>query len=250
MSTPMTHSASQDAVPLDPARYDAVTFDVYGTLIDWEPTILDDLADWTAKAGASCGRADLLDMFDRARAHYQQLAPARSYPDVLRAAFAYVANDLGLAVDAEVRERFAASVPSWPAYDDSVAALRRLKERFRLGALTNMDNASFAASHARLEDCFDVVVTAERAGAYKPSLRHFVLGLTDLAAMDIPPDRVLHVGQSLRADVRPGNLLGLDTVFINRPGRGLGHKGFGAELAEPIATYRTMADFVADFLGA
>ncbi|MAO54863.1 MAG: haloacid dehalogenase [Rhodospirillaceae bacterium] len=245
----MTKPAPLAPAPLDPDRYDAVTFDVYGTLIDWEPTILDDLADWAAGAGASCARADLLDMFDRARAHYQQLSPARAYPDVLRSAFAYVANDLGLAVDADVRERFAASVPSWPAYGDSVAALARLNERFRLGALTNMDNASFAASHERLEGCFDVVVTAERAGAYKPSLRHFVLGLTDLAAMDIPPDRVLHVGQSLRADVRPGNLLGLDTVFINRPGRGLGHKGFGAELAEPIATYPTMADFVADFLG-
>ena len=85
--------------------------------------------------------------------------------------------------------------------------------------------------------------------AFGGVLRHFVLGLTDLAAMGIPPGRVLHVGQSLRADVRPGNLLGLDTVFINRPGRGLGHKGFGAELAVPAATYSTMAAFVADFLG-
>ena len=111
-----------------------------------------------------------------------------------------------------------------------------------------MDDASFAKSHARLQDCFDVVVTAERAGAYKPSLRHFVLGLTDLAARDIPPARVLHVAQSLRADVRPCNLLGQDVVWINRTGRALGHTGFGAELAEPMATFPTMEAFVSDFL--
>ena len=106
-----------------------------------------------------------------------------------------------------------------------------------LGALTNMDDHSFAASHTKLNNCFDVVVSAERAGAYKPSLRHFVLGLTDLAARNISPQRVLHVAQSLRADVRPANLLGQDVVWINRENRGLGHTGFGAELAVPMAMF-------------
>ena len=117
-----------------------------------------------------------------------------------------------------------------------------------LGALTNMDDASFAKSHALLGNCFDVIVTAERAGAYKPSLRHFVLGLTDLAERKLPPQRVLHVAQSLRADVRPANLLGQDVVWIDRAGRGLGHSGFGAELAKPMATFPTMESFVSNFL--
>ena len=132
----------------------------------------------------------------------------------------------------------------WPAYPDSVAALARLRERFTLGALTNMDDASFAKSHALLNLCFEVIVTAERAGAYKPSIRHFLLGLCDLAERKIPPHRVLHVAQSLRADVRPANLLGQDVVWINRKGRGLGHRGFGAELAVPLATFPTMDAFV------
>ncbi len=84
--------------------------------------------------------------------------------------------------------------------------------------------------------------------SYKPSLRHFVLGLTDLAERKIPPHRVLHVAQSLRADVRPANLLGQDVVWINRVGRGLGHTGFGAELAVPMATFPTMEAFVSELL--
>ena len=129
---------------------------------------------------------------------------------------------------------------------DPICALQAAMEGYEV---TNMDDASFAHSHKRLGNCFDIIVTAERAGAYKPSLRHFVLGLTDLAKQDIPPERVLHVAQSLRADVRPANLLGQDVVWINREGRGLGHSGFGAELAVPMARFPTMEAFVADFLG-
>ncbi len=225
--------------------YDAITFDVYGTLIDWEPAILSTLDDWITSRGTQIERAALLDAFDRARAHYQMLAPARPYPKILRSSFAYIADELDLDLDAETRRRFGDCVGDWEPYTDSVAALAELRKHFALGALTNMDDASFARSHAKLGDCFEIVVTAERAGAYKPSLRHFVLALTDLAARDIPPQRVLHVAQSLRADVRPANLLGQDVVWINRAGRGLGHAGFGAELAEPMATFATMKEFVA-----
>jgi len=167
---------------------------------------------------------------------------------VLRSAFAYIADEYGVTPDADEQVAFAQSVGDWPAYEDSVSALARLKERFVLGAYTNMDDASFAKSHKRLGDCFEVVVTAERAQAYKPAMRHFVLGLTDLASRDIPPHRVLHVAQSLRADVRPANLLGLDVIWINRAGRGLGHTGFGAELAVPMATFASMQEFVDTFL--
>jgi 2-haloacid dehalogenase len=233
---------------MDADKYDALTFDVYGTLIDWEPTIVRLLDELVAGGGRHASEAELLDAFDRARAHYQALEPARPYPQILRSAFAYVADEFGLAVDGDAQQAFGRSVGDWLAYPDSVAALAALKQRFTLGAYTNMDDASFAKSHARLGDCFDVVVTAERAGAYKPSLRHFVLGLTDLAAREIPPARVLHVAQSLRADVRPCNLLGQDVVWINRTGRALGHTGFGAELAEPMAAFPTMETFVSDFL--
>lgn len=233
-----------------PDAYDALTFDVYGTLIDWEPAILDRLADWARRNGVTASRNDLLEGFDRARAHYQALTPCLPYPAVLRSAFSYIANAYDVVPDAQERQVFGQSVPEWLPYDDTNAAMARLKTRFALGALTNMDDASFARTHAHLNGCFDVIVTAERAQAYKPSLPHFVLGLTDLAARGIPPKRVLHVAQSLRADVRPANLLGLDIVWINRPERGLGHTGFGAELAVPMAEFPTMQAFVDAFLGA
>lgn len=231
-----------------PGDFDAITFDVYGTLIDWEPSILARLRAWADAGGVAPGDAALIDAFDRARAHYQTLSPARPYPRILELSIGYVAGEWGGRVDEEAQKAFGASVGEWPAYDDSVAALARLKERFVLGALTNMDDASFALSHARLDDPFEVIVTAERAGAYKPALRHFVLSLTDLAARGIPPHRVLHVAQSRRADVRPCNLLGQPVVHIDRAGKALGHTGFGAELAAPDARFPTMAAFVDSFL--
>ncbi len=233
---------------MDSEKYEAITFDVYGTLIDWEPTILATLGRWIKAKKVAIDDETLLDSFDRARAHYQALSPGRPYPRVLRSAFAYIADELDLDIDQEERVRFGNSVGDWPPYPDSVTALARLRERYVLGALTNMDNGSFEKTHALLGNCFEVVVTAERAGAYKPSLRHFVLGLTDLAERKIPPHRVLHVAQSLRADVRPANLLGQDVVWINREGRGLGHTGYGAELAVPLATFPTMEAFVFELL--
>jgi len=233
---------------MDSENYDAITFDVYGTLIDWEPTIREMLGGWIRSKKAKIDDTALLDSFDRARAHYQALSPARPYPSILRSAFAYIADELELEIDPDERARFGNSVGDWPPYPDSVAALARLRERYVLGALTNMDNGSFEKSHALLGNCFEIVVTAERARAYKPSLRHFVFGLTDLAERKIPPHRVLHVAQSLRADVRPANLLGQDVIWINREGRGLGHVGFGAELAQPMATFPTMEAFVSELL--
>lgn len=229
-------------------KYDALTFDVYGTLIDWEPTILAALSQSIGAKEAAIDDSVLLDAFDRARAHYQALSPARPYPRVLRSAFNYIADELESDVDPEECARFGDSVGDWPPYPDSVTALSTLREHFVLGALTNMDNGSFEKTHALLGNCFEIVVTAERAGAYKPSLRHFVLGLTDLAERGIPPQRVLHVAQSLRADVRPANLLGQDVVWINREGRGLGHTGFGAELAVPMATFPSIEAFVSELV--
>ena len=233
---------------MESENYDAITFDVYGTLIDWEPTILAALGRSIGAKEAAIDDSVLLDAFDRARAHYQALSPARPYPRVLRSAFNYIADELESDVDPEERARFGDSVGDWPPYPDSVTALATLREHFVLGALTNMDNGSFEKSHALLGNCFEIVVTAERAGAYKPSLRHFVLGLADLAERGIPPQRVLHVAQSLRADVRPANLLGQDVVWINREGRGLGHTGFGAELAVPMATFPSIEAFVSELV--
>ena len=232
------------------SEFDAITFDVYGTLIDWEPALLRQMRNLMDRMDKSPTDSDLIAAFDQARAHYQTVAPSRPYPRILEQLLIYVAAEWGgFPTEAEQRE-FGQSVPFWPTYQDSLSALQRLKSHFVLGALTNMDNMSFAASRKHLNDPFDVIVTAERARSYKPGLRHFVLAIADLAARNIPPHRILHVAQSRRADIRPCNLLGIKTVHIDRKGRTLGHTGLGAELAKHDAQFETMKDFVDSFLGS
>lgn len=229
--------------------FDAVTFDVYGTLIDWEPSIVAFLRRWAAASGFAASDDELLEAFDRARAAFQTERPAHLYPEILRRCFDRLCQERGVAPDPATREAFAASPGTWPPFADSSAGLKALQRRVKVGALSNIDEASLRASCARLDFTFDVVVTAERVGAYKPDMPHFRTGLADLAAMGIPRDRVLHVGQSLRADVAPANKLGLRCAWINRPDRQLGLSGDGAETAGPDLTTTSLAELVAQ-LGA
>ncbi|MBN8945339.1 MAG: HAD hydrolase-like protein [Rhizobiales bacterium] len=232
------------------ADFDAVTFDVYGTLIDWEPSIIAFLGQWACRHGVSAPGQDLLMAFDRARADIQKERPAHLYPDILRRCFERVSGEFSVAVDLDERERFAATPHDWPAYGDSHAGLKALQAKAKVGALSNIDNASLASSCAKLGFSFDVVVTAERVGAYKPDWPHFDTGIADLMAHGIPRERILHVGQSLRADVTPANKLGLTCAWINRPGRLLGLSGEGAAEARPDLTVSSLADLVAVLTGA
>jgi putative hydrolase of the HAD superfamily len=120
-----------------------------------------------------------------------------------------------------------------------------LQARAKVGALSNIDNASLESSCSKLDFRFDLVVTAERVGAYKPDWPHFQAGIADLTALGIPRERILHVGQSLRADIAPANRLGLKCVWINRPGRLLGLSGEGAAEAKPDLTVSSLQELVA-----
>jgi putative hydrolase of the HAD superfamily len=225
--------------------FDAVTFDVYGTLIDWEPSIIAFLADWARRAGVRAADDDLLMAFDRARADIQKERPAHLYPDVLRRCFDRIAKEFGLVADATAREAFSRAPHGWPAYPDSHDGLKALQARAKVGALSNIDNASLAASCRKLDFTFDLVVTAERVGAYKPDTPHFMTAIADLAAQGIAKTRILHVGQSLRADIAPANALGLTCAWINRPGRALGLSGEGAREAKPGLTVSSLQELVA-----
>ena len=218
--------------PPAPGAFDALTFDIYGTVLDWEPDIAAFLGGWAARHGARMEPAALLDLYDRARAPIQAERPAPPYPEVLGRSFDAVAAELRLPADPDLRAAFAGSDASHPPFPDSAPALRRLKAAgYRLGALSNIDEASFARAIAPLGIAFDVVVTAERVGAYKPDPAHFEAALADLAALGVARARVLHVAQSLRADIAPARRLGLTTVWVNRPGSRLGRTG--AEDARP-----------------
>jgi putative hydrolase of the HAD superfamily len=231
-------------MPLNLSDFDAVTFDVYGTLIDWEPAIIDFLRGWAARNAISSPPQDLLMAFDRARAEIQKERPAKLYPDVLRRCWERISAEFGVAADRQEREAFAAAPHQWPAYPDSHAGLKALQAYARVGALSNIDNASLESSCRKLGFDFDLVVTAERVGAYKPDLPHFQTGIADLAALGIRRDRILHVGQSLRADITPANRLGLKCAWINRPGRLLGLSGEGAAEAKPDLTVSSLQELV------
>lgn len=224
--------------------FDAVTFDVYGTLIDWEPSIVEFLANWAAKYGVTATGDELIMSFDRARATIQKERPAHLYPEVLRRCFDRISGEFGVAIDPDLREAFSATPHQWPAYSDVTAGLKQLQARARIGALSNIDNASLASSCAKMSVTFYLVVTAELVGAYKPGPEHFDTALADLAVMGITRSRVLHVGQSLRADITPANKLGMTCVWINRPERLLGLSGEGAAEARPDLTVSSLAEML------
>jgi 2-haloacid dehalogenase len=224
--------------------FDALTFDVYGTLIDWEPGIVSFLEKWAERHSVSAPGRDLLMAFDRARAEIQKERPAHLYPEILRRCFDRIAKEFGVKAEASERDGFVSAPHRWPPYPDSHASLKALQARAKIGALTNIDEASFAITCRKLDFTFDVVVTAERVGAYKPDWPHFNTGIADLAKLGIPPARILHVGQSLRADVTPANKLGLKCAWVNRGDRLLGLSGEGAAEAKPDLTVSSMQELV------
>ena len=222
---------------LDYGRFEAITFDCYGTLIDWEAGILAGLRRVLDAAGVKPPDEELLERYAAAEADLEA-GPYRRYREILGLGLERVATGYGVTPTAEDIARFGGSVGDWPAFPDSPAALARLASRFRLGVLTNCDDELFAASNRRLGVTFDWIVTAQKAGGYKPRRANFELLLERLA---LPRDRILHVAQSLFHDHVPAQALGLVTVWIDRRHD---RPGFGATppaAAVPDATFPDMA---------
>jgi 2-haloacid dehalogenase len=187
---------------------------------------------------------NLMIAFDRARADIQNEKPAHLYPEVLRRCFDSIAKEFRVEIDAEEREKFAGSPHNWPAYPDSHVGLEALQARVKIGALSNIDNALLLSSCQKLNITFDLIVTAERVGAYKPDWPHFHTAIEELRSRRFARERILHVGQSLRADITPANKLGVKSVWINRPGRALGLSGEGAAEARPDLIVSSLAELV------
>ncbi|MDQ6794567.1 MAG: haloacid dehalogenase type II [Chloroflexota bacterium] len=205
---------------LDFSRFDALTFDCYGTLIDWETGIARALRVALGKYASDVHDEELLTTFARHEAACEA-GPYLHYRAVLARAAEGVASDLHAQLPPGAAAAFGDSVGNWPAFPDSTDALRRLHERFRLGVITNCDDDLFARSNGRLGIDFDWVVTAQQAGSYKPDTHNFEVAFERLG---LPRDRILHVAQSLFHDHVPAKGLGLSTVWINRrhdrPGSG------------------------------
>jgi 2-haloacid dehalogenase len=197
---------------LDFDRFDVLTFDCYGTLIDWEAGISTALLAMLAAHGVQATAEDLLATYAGHEAELEA-GPYRSYRDVLGLAMGAVGRDYGIEPTADEMAAFGGSVGDWPAFPDSADALRRLHERFRLGVITNCDDDLFEASSRRLGVTFDWVVTAQQARRYKPNPRGFELAFERIG---LPTSRILHVAQSLFHDHVTAKRLGLATVWVNR----------------------------------
>jgi 2-haloacid dehalogenase len=205
---------------LDFSQFEALTFDCYGTLIDWETGIARALRVALGGEAHDVPDEELLTSFARHEAK-AEAGPYLLYRTVLAGAAEGVAGDCGARLPEGAAATFADSVGDWPAFPDSTDALRRLHGRVRLGVITNCDDDLFARSKERLGVNFDWVVTAQQAGSYKPNPHNFEVAFERLG---VPRDRILHIAQSLFHDHVPAKRLGLSTVWINRrhdrPGSG------------------------------
>jgi 2-haloacid dehalogenase len=196
---------------LDLDHFDVLTFDCFGTLIDWETGLLGAMRPILAAHGVAADDEDLLERYARHEAGLEDGAYL-PYREVLARGLAGVASELGFTPTADELAGFGGSVGDWPAFPDSADALRRLGTRYRLVVITNCDDDLFAASSGRLGVTFDDVITAQQAGSYKPSHRNFEIALERIG-LDA---RVLHVAQSLFHDHVPAKALGLRSVWVNR----------------------------------
>lgn len=190
-----------------------LTFDCYGTLVDWEHGILAALGPWLNRSVANASPEDVLRSFV---AHEAQIEsqPWRPYRDVLRQVMEGIAADFQVGLSDSEKSLVVDSLPAWPPIADTVEALHKLSTRFRLAVLSNTDDALFAATERRLNIRFDQVVTAEQVRSYKPARAHFREALRRL---DVPVSRILHVAQSLYHDHVPAKELGFRTAWIKRP---------------------------------
>jgi 2-haloacid dehalogenase len=226
---------------IDFAAFDALTFDCYGTLIDWESGILGALRPILAAHGVERDGDELLELYGRHEAELEA-GPYLLYTDVLGRALVALTADLGVTPAADEVAAFSRSVGDWPAFPDTSAALAALKRRFRLGVITNCDDDLFAQSNRRLGVEFDWIVTAQQAEGYKPRPENFLYAFERI---DVPRDRILHVAQSLFHDHVPAKALGMTTVWIDRRH---GRSGFGATppaAATPDLTVPDMQTFAA-----
>jgi 2-haloalkanoic acid dehalogenase type II len=196
--------------------FDALSFDCYGTLIDWEAGLTAVLSPWARERGLELTGEQLLTAYSPAEAAIEAEHPAGAYPDVLARSMRQLGRELGAKVTDADAARLAHSVPDWPAFDDSAGALSALSRRYKLIILSNVDRASFAGSARRLGTDFTGVITAQDIGSYKPDPRNFEVLLREAARLGIAPGRLLHVAQSLFHDHVPAKRAGLPTVWINR----------------------------------
>jgi 2-haloacid dehalogenase len=226
---------------LDFNRFEVLTFDCYGTLIDWENGILSALRPILSAHEKNIDDATLLKLYGDFEQRSEQ-GRFHPYREVLESVVHQFGDELQFTPTVEEARSLPDSLSTWQPWPDTVAALRQLKTRFRLAILSKVDDDLFALTRPKLEVAFNEVITAQQAQAYKPSLKLFELALSRIHA---PAHRVLHVGQSIYHDVIPAQALGLATVWVNRPSARSGVGAVKAAEATPDLTVTSLAKLAA-----
>ncbi len=193
-------------------QFEVLTFDCYGTLIDWESGIWAALSPILAAHGRTLAREEALELYGRFEAEVEG-GELHEYREVLGLVLDKIGRQLGFAPSPAEREAFSGSVMDWPAFPDSPRALQALHTKYKLAIISNIDDDLFAFSEQKLGVKFDWVITARQARSYKPSLNNFRLAFQRIG---LPPAKILHVAQSLYHDILPARSLGLANVWVNR----------------------------------
>jgi 2-haloacid dehalogenase len=226
---------------LDFSRFEILTFDCYGTLIDWETGILSELHRILSSHGKQIDDAAILKLYGDFEQRSEQGA-FRPYREVLESVVRQFGEKFRFTPSPEEVRSLPDSLPAWKPWPDTGSALRQLKTRFRLAIFSNVDDDLFAGTRPQLQVDFDEVVTAQQAQAYKPSLKLFELALSRIKT---PAHRVLHVAQSVYHDVVPAQSLGLATVWVNRPSARPGVGAVKAAEAKPDLTVSSLSELAA-----
>ncbi|NOX58791.1 MAG: haloacid dehalogenase type II [Planctomycetes bacterium] len=220
-----------------PANLKLITFDCYGTLIDWDEGLQRSLGPFAEDSRQPL--AELVEAYIRTEATLEQGA-YRPYREIQRITLAQLAERFRFTVPSPKENALSDGIAKWAPFDDTIASLARLKTRYMLGVLSNIDIDLFAASASKLQIPFDLIITAEDVEAYKPSHAHF---LRMLQQTGLKRENILHVAQSLYHDAKPAAELGLPFVWINRYGQDRPHD------VPMLAEFQSLEDFANTLLG-
>lgn len=226
---------------MDFTRFTTISFDCYGTLIDWESGILPVLRTVLGNHGRALPDAALLELYGEFEAEAES-GPYQSYREVLQSVVRAFAERLHFEATADELLSLHESVPAWPPFPDTVRALRQLRKGYRLAVISNIDNDLFAETRKQLDVDFDGVITAEQARSYKPSINNFQLAIRKLG---VSPDRLLHAAQSIYHDVVPAQSLGISTVWVNRSSARPGIGAVRASAGQPDLEVPDLASLAA-----
>jgi 2-haloacid dehalogenase len=217
-----------------------ITFDCYGTLIDWETGMLAELLPMFSRNGQTVEDGEVLRLYGEVEAELEA-GPYLPYRQILSLTVQEMGQRCQAAISAEDGARFAASLTRWQPFPDTVAGLQALSRQFRLGIISNVDDDLFAVTQKKLGVNFDVIVTAQQVKNYKPSHKNFQEALR---RSGLKKEELVHAGQSVYHDIIPANQLGIRNVWVNRPSIRPGSGAAKPAAGQPTAEVKSLAELV------